>query len=85
MPANPIGAHGLLPGRYMYGKRNLLLTMKGLIILQLQILSVRTLIPGSHASYTGLTLLLLALRLDVATIWEIEAQVRFLQRSDRQG
>lgn len=80
MPVNPSGAHGLLPGRYMYVKRNLLLTMKGRIILQPPILSVRTLIPGSHASYTGLILLLLALRLDVATIWEGEAQVRFLPR-----
>ncbi len=52
---------------------------EGTDILQPPILSVRTLILGSHASYTGLILLLLALRLDVATIWEIEAQVRFLR------
>lgn len=25
MPANPSGVHGLLPGRYMYGKRKVLI------------------------------------------------------------
>jgi|GEM_PF-6901960 len=80
MPANPYGDPGLLLDRYRCEKRSLLLTMKELITLQLQTLFVSNAILGSHVSYIGQILMNLALRWDVATIWEAEAQVKFLRR-----